>query len=308
MNKIIFIVGFILFSSRASSQNQLDRNLAVVSSELAEKLKTLDKTKVVVLYITDINKTQTNAGKYLADAVSVHMVNTPNFQVFDRDNLDAIVEAKKLIAEGYIDAPRARQLGQILSVNAIIIGTYTVLSNSIKLTLKALDASNGFVIGASVRNLPLDNDVGSLLGINVPSSNQSNRSLSNRGFNAPINSNEQFNNPTTVSGDCEVKKSGDYCFYNSTNHELTVTVNYNYIPSGWTFPNYTTRESKFTLKSGESKCVTDILSLRGRRPNHFEASFYDQSSSGFGLAVGTVIIAQGDLKVEQCKSKTYNIR
>ncbi|MBK6621327.1 MAG: hypothetical protein IPG32_10785 [Saprospirales bacterium] len=62
---------------------------------------------------------------------------------------------------------KAKELGKLLSVDAIITGTYTVLSNTIKLSLKALDSSNGFVIASSIKDLPIDGDAGALLGISV---------------------------------------------------------------------------------------------------------------------------------------------
>jgi TolB-like protein len=164
MNKLILLF-FVLFMPFYSfSQTELDKSLNAISTDLAEKLRAINKKKIVVLYITDINKTQTNTGKYLADAVSLDILNNPGgFQVFDRDNLDAIAGAKKLIAEGYIDAAKAKELGEMLSVEVIIVGTYTVLSNSIKLTLKALDVTSGFVVAGLGRDLPLDADTRILL-------------------------------------------------------------------------------------------------------------------------------------------------
>lgn len=208
MKKLFFLILIDVFSLSIAAQSAFDKALEVISLDLATKLDQKEKKKVVVLYITDIQKTQTVAGKYLADQISVNIVNHPgNFMVFDRENLSGIAEANKLIAEGYIDVDKAKELGRILSVDAIIIGNYTVLSNTIKLTLKALDSSNGFVIAASVNDMPIDGDAGALLGINVPSTG-GNVNAENRGFNRPLNSNEQYNNPGTVSHECETKNLG----------------------------------------------------------------------------------------------------
>ncbi|MBK6903351.1 MAG: hypothetical protein IPH04_11225 [Saprospirales bacterium] len=122
--------------------------------------------------------------------------------VFDRENLSGIAEANKMIAEGFIDVNKAKELGKLLSVDAIIIGNYTVLSNTIKLTIKALDSSNGC---CHRKDLPIDGDAGALLGINVPSSGGGVDNNANRGFNRPLNSNEQYNNPETVNKECETK-------------------------------------------------------------------------------------------------------
>jgi TolB-like protein len=163
MKKLILL--FFIFSSQISySQTVFDKELNTISADLAEKLRVINKTKIVVLYVTDVYKKQTAIGKYIADGISVDIVNRAgNFQVFDRDNLDAIIGAKRLVSEGYINASQAKEIGHLLSVDVIIVGTYTVLSNTVRLTLKSLDASTGFVIAATAHDLPLDADARALL-------------------------------------------------------------------------------------------------------------------------------------------------
>ncbi len=48
-------------------------------------------------------------------------------------------------------------------------------------------------------------DVKELLGINT--------GVAGKGFNRPLNSNEQYNMQPTVNQDCEKNKTGDYCFF-----------------------------------------------------------------------------------------------
>ena len=106
--KIKSIIVFLLISTfNAYSQNTFDKSLNEISIDIAGKLSQKGKKKIVVLYVTDINKSQTVAGKYMADVISVNIVNDQgNFEVFDRENLSGIVEAKKMMAEGYIDATK----------------------------------------------------------------------------------------------------------------------------------------------------------------------------------------------------------
>jgi len=182
------------------SQSAFDKGLSDISSDISDKLKVLDKKKVVVLYITEIDKQMTSAGKYMADVISVNLVNNPGtFSVFDRDNLDGIEDAKKLYAEGYIDEDRAQKLGKILKVDVIIVGSYTLLSNTIKLTLKALDSENGFVIAASMKDLPLNADAGALLGITVVSNDASGR---NSNVN-PNSASGEVTGRTSKNPDCK---------------------------------------------------------------------------------------------------------
>ena len=284
-----------LISFSAFAQNTFDRSLGELSAEIAEKLQAKEKKKIVVLYVTDINKSQTVAGKYMADVISVHIVNNAgNFEVFDRENLSGIAEAKKMIAEGYIDANQAKQLGKILAVDAIIIGNYTVLSTTLKLTLKALDVNNGFVIAAGMKDLPINADAGALLGISVGSG--SSDLNANKGFNRPMNSNESYNNPETVSKNCEINNTGDYCFTNGTNLKLKVLVNSRSIQGR--FSSNRGVDYSLILIPGQTQC---FYNMKVNPYNYYffditkHAEMYDYQFSG-------------QINVEQCKSKTFVIK
>ena len=159
MKKIKILI-LLFFSSFISfSQSDFDIKLKEISNDIAIKLNNRTIHKIVVLYITDIDNNKTNTGKYMADMISYNIVNSPEgFFVFERENLPEIIEVKRLIDEGYIDAAKAKELGTILSVEAIIIGSYTISDLNLKLSLKALDVNTGLVIAASMDDLPLDEE------------------------------------------------------------------------------------------------------------------------------------------------------
>lgn len=275
-----------MFSLSLAAQGTFDKALGEISADLSAKLSQKDKKKVVVLYVTDINKTQTMAGKYMGDQISVSIVNNPgNFMVFDRENLSGIAEANKLIADGYIDVDKAKELGKLLSVEAIIVGNYTVLSNTIKLTLKALDSNNGFVIAASAKDLPIDADAGALLGINVPSA-EGNVNIGNRGFNQPMNSNEQYNNPGTVNKECETRNTGDFCFTNGTQYNVEIGMGRGAPPV----------EFIMTLSPGQTQCFYSFTA---------KAYKYNIIKS---LPNGKKDYQVGQILIEKCKSKTFVIK
>lgn len=278
--KFLIAIFFILNCFSVYSQNTFDKSLNEVSADIAGKLGQKNKQKIVVLYVTDINKAQTVAGKYIADVISVNIVNDQgNFQVFDRENLSGIVEAKKMMAEGYIDADKAKELGRLLAVDAIVIGNYTVLTTTLKLTLKALDVNTGFVIAATMKDLPITPDAGALLGITLGTGDNN----ANKGFNSrPLNSNESYNNQETVNKDCAEKKVGDYCFTNRTTKKVKITIGY----LGGNF-------HELTIEPNETQCLYNFKS------GNINFRIYSDLFNG---------PRTGEILVEQCKSKTYLIR
>ncbi len=295
MKTSIHLIIILLIASVSFPQSAFDKSVSEASTDLSNKLILKNKKKIVVLYITDIGKTQTTAGKYIADVISDNIVNNAgNFEVFDRENLLGIAEAKKLIAEGYIDVEKAKALGQMLSVEVIIVGNYTVLSNTLKLTLKALDSNTGFVIASTMKDLPIDLDAGALLGINVETNGTKNNS--NRGFNnRPLNSNENYNNPETVNKDCETNNTGDYCFTNNTQHKLQIDI------TGTEKYN----RNSLTLDAGQTQCFYNLIV----QPYNFSYVQLDYvNNSRDYRTYNNRIEARGQIFVEKCKSKTLIIK
>jgi len=284
----------ITISINSLSQNIFDSNLNLASADLEEKLIQIGKKRVVVLYITDMNRDQTTIGKYIANIISFYFVNSHNsFNVFNRENLSGITEANKLIDEGYIDASQVKELGAILAVEAIIIGDYTIVNNSLKVTINALDVNSGFVVAASMKDIQIDDDAAYLLGINID-----NGDMVNRGFNnQPLNSGEDYNNPETVNDDCKEKGTGDYCFANYSTKALKVSV----FRSGGGYINSLTLEPKQTQCFYDLKALT--LDYEIVVPAVAGQTYYFGKSGAFKS-----IFSSGQIKVEQCKSKTLEIK
>ncbi len=285
MKITLVLVCFSIIFCSAFSQSTFDKSLNEVSADIAGKLSQKNKKKIVVLYVTDINKAQTSTGKYMADIISVNIVNDQgNFEVFDRENLSGIVEAKKMIAEGYIDANKAKELGKILAVEAIVIGTYTVLTRTLKLTLKALDVNSGFVIAATMKDLPINEDAGALLGISIGTGdNNANKEFNNR----PLNTNESYNNPETVNKKCEKENTGDFCLENRTKTKKLISIGKR---------GSSNEIASMTLDINQTQC------------------FYNLEAINYGYVIYTGTEPRypsertGQILIEKCKSKTLVIK
>lgn len=305
-NKALLTAILLLLSIVAYSQESFKKSLELLSTDLCAKMTAKGKNKVVVLFVTDINKAQTTMGKFMADVISFSIVNNQSgFSVFDRENLSGIAEAKKLIAEGYIDETNAKQLGKLLSVEAIVVGNYTVLSNTISLTLKALDVNDGFVIAQSLNALPLDNDAAALLGVTAASGGNN----ANRGFNnQPLNSNESYNNPETVNNNCETNNTGDYCI--SNNKGITITFVYYPGNNSGGYANY--NQKSITIEPLETKCLYDlesgVWSYSYSDPTRRVRTGYATSTTNGGGNLTAATKYTGQFRVEKCKSKTLIIK
>ena len=304
MKKILLVVCIFLIGGFARSQNTqynhdaFDKSLKNISVDIANKLLIKGMKKIAVVYITDINKTQTVLGKYMADVISVNIVNDiGDFEVFDRENLSGIREAKTLIDEGFIDKNRVQELGKLLNVDVFIIGNYTVFSSTINLSLKALDTKTGFVIAATRMDVILTKDA---VVAFFPSSDVNSPNYKDDDNNRPLNSGETYLQKS-ANKDCATVNTGDYSVTNSTNTSKAFRI---YLkpktPSGLVMPSLPTAGEQYqdlSLKPNETQCIYN-----------FDAKAYQCEIWGANYQKQTVKIKDFNIVIEQCRTKKLIIR
>lgn len=221
-----FIVAFcMLITIQVKGQNRLDSSLQKISSEIASKLSKRGIKKIVILYVKDEAKKQTQAGRYMADMMSFHMVNdTSMMQIFNRENLESIIEMKKLIDDGFIDQSRAQEVGKLLAVDAVVTGVYTKFEDYIKLYFQAFDTKAGFLIAATALDCKVDESNSRFLGYEKTASGQ-------------IQPQQQSTAPEAVETPkpslsldqetCMAQNIGDCWVQNNTKRRMVVTI---YLP------------------------------------------------------------------------------
>jgi hypothetical protein len=275
-------VFFLLFFQPAFSQaNRLnfvdfDKSLQQLTDALALKLKKDSALKMAIWDLSDLNGGVSPIGKYIAEDISINL--SDKFHITNRNQLSTMLKENQLASEGFINQVTFKQVKKLSDIDILITGTVSVLSDNIKITLQALDV-NMNIVGATKGEVLMNADVKELLGINSPADN--------KGFNRPLNSNEQNNNPATVSNSCEGNNTGDYCFYNNTSGKIMVYINRK-------DNNGDPEVSRFALNSKESKCIYNN-----------SAGVYTFIASSSMVEIKQIDI--GEFLIEKCKSKTYAI-
>ncbi len=290
INRFLTLI-FVVFSFQiALSQSNFDQEITILTSKIISKLSKLDNSPSLAVWVfTDIDGNIMPIGKYISEQVSVKFAsdNSP-FQVMERNHLNTILKEHKLNADGLIDQNTAKKLGQFASVDFIITGMITILGDHINLTMKALNTETGFISASTSGDIAMDNNIRELLGLGQASSN--------RGFNGQsINSNENYNNSNSVSKECEINNTGDFCFQNNTKFKARVEI--------YNDKRNSSYKTTLTLQPGETQCAYNSSTMAckyyiwilGVNPN-VNPNFPNANE-----------FRQGQVLVEKCKSKTFVI-
>ncbi len=139
-----------------------------LATRLADNISKSGKKSVAVVDFTTLSGDVIELGRFLAEEFSVALTQKANgFDVIDRTYLKAILQEHKLASSGIIDPLTARKLGQIAGVETLVTGSITPLGDSVRMSVKVLDAATAKVIGAATGDIPKTKAIEELLGRNI---------------------------------------------------------------------------------------------------------------------------------------------
>ena len=274
--KIRILLCCLFFTQIVSAQNgSFDNSLQQLTDALAAKLTTHNQLKMAVWDLSNLDGSISPIGKYIAEDAAINL--SEKFHIVNRNQLNTLIKENHLNFNGYINQATIRKIKKLSGIDIIITGTVTILSNNIKITLQALDGDAN-IIAATKGDVSMNDDVRELLGINT--------GATNRGFNSQLSSNEKVNNPKTLNNECQKNKTGDYCFTNSTGKKIKIMV-------------LGAQSNEFTLDIGQTQCLYELPSGVYKYLTYKES----EQAGWYGN-----LYTQGQVKVEQCQSKTFEVK
>jgi TolB-like protein len=136
-----------------------------VADALSGSLSNASRPRVAVVDFTDLQGAVTPLGQYMAEELETALANTGgSFDLIDRTRLKLIMQENKLVSTGVIDPSTARQLGKIAGVHILITGTLVPMSDTVRMTIKALDTEDAHVVAAVPRNLLMTRALMQIMG------------------------------------------------------------------------------------------------------------------------------------------------
>lgn len=150
--------------SVGAQQNEL-RSLAV---GLAQDISSAGKKAVAVVDFTDLQGNPTELGRYLAEEFSVALTKTrKGFDVIDRTHLKTVLAEHKLASTGLIDPTTAKKLGEMVGADALLTGSMTPFSESVRVAIKVVATDTSRIVAADTVDLPKTATINELLRTSI---------------------------------------------------------------------------------------------------------------------------------------------
>jgi TolB-like protein len=145
------------------AQDNLEQRIDELSRQITAKISAKQKTTIAVVEFADLEGHVTNFGRFLAEELITHLHETDKFKVIERQLLNKIIVEQKLSLTGIVDPASAKKLGRLLGVDAIVSGSVSDLSKSLRINARLISAETGEIFAVASTEIFKDESVLKLL-------------------------------------------------------------------------------------------------------------------------------------------------
>ncbi len=125
-----------------------------ISTTIGDQIAKSDKKIIAVADFTDLRGNITELGRFIAEEISIDLINSlRNFELIDRNHLKGILAEHELYLSDIISPEAVKRVGQIAGVDAIVTGSVTPFSDSIRVSAKIIATDRAVVIGATKESI-----------------------------------------------------------------------------------------------------------------------------------------------------------
>lgn len=107
-----------------------------------------ERLSVAVLPFKRIGATVSTGELDIQDKIITTLVNQRRFKVFERAQLDKILEEQKLGMAGVVDISTAAEIGKVIGVDAVMCGSITLAQRSVSIDARLVDTETAVILSA----------------------------------------------------------------------------------------------------------------------------------------------------------------
>lgn len=211
--KICITLCCLFFLLTQVAQAQYDTQIKGITQELSKKIGETGKKRIAVADFTDADGSVTKLGQFLSEEFNSTLPEVgQGFEVIDRSRVNILLRENKISSTGLTDPSNALKLGKLAGIEALIYGTITPFSESVRVNIKILDLQRGVILRSVAGNITRTADINRLLSETIATTPAS---------GSPV---AETATPTgkKSSADCEEKRTCTICVTNKSNISIQV--------------------------------------------------------------------------------------
>jgi TolB-like protein len=140
----------------SGTEKVLSARLNELANQLSSEIKEHRITRVAVLPLVDVSQAMsTPLGSYLTGRITNELYKTGSVRVIERSQLDTVIKELSLTMSGMFDEASVKNIGRILAVDAVIMGTYAEIgAHTLELNTRIVNVETAELLGVSSVQIP----------------------------------------------------------------------------------------------------------------------------------------------------------
>jgi TolB-like protein len=156
--------GLLILSIHTASAQDLRSGVEQLAEQIIQAAPQDKEIRVAVIDFPDLLNVISDLGRYIANRLTTRLAQSQKFHVVERQRLGQLLSELKFSMSDLVDPEKAKQLGQIVGVEAIVVGTVSDLGNQVDLDARVIEIDTSRMLVSVATTISKDQVVTQLVG------------------------------------------------------------------------------------------------------------------------------------------------
>lgn len=158
--------------AHAQVAGTVEQGLEELAATIAAKSREAERTTIAVLPFPNADGTCSVLSTYVVDELILALFSLPDTQldIIERSQLEALIRELQIGEGGLLNPATTKELGNLSGVNALTIGTITVIGDLVRLNARLVATDTGKTLSAAAVTVPKTSALSTLLEQRTPCS------------------------------------------------------------------------------------------------------------------------------------------
>jgi TolB-like protein len=169
MQRICFTLFSIilLMLIQVTSAEAYEMEIEQLSNTIAKQISKSSRKhlqRVAVVDFTDLQGNVTELGRFIAEELSINLARSEKqFEIIDRTHLKSLLEEHKFSMSGLVDPQKAKKIGKIAGVDAIVTGKLTPFGDNVRVSCTVISTTTAKTLAAGKTSIAKTRTIEQLL-------------------------------------------------------------------------------------------------------------------------------------------------
>jgi curli biogenesis system outer membrane secretion channel CsgG len=153
----------LVWGSHVASAQNLKAGLEQLAEEIIKAVPEDKDLRVAVADFPDLLNITSNLGRYVANRLTTRLTQSQKFFVVERQRLEQVLQELRFSMSDLVDPEKAKKLGNMVGVQAIVVGTISDLGNQVDVDARVIDIETSRTVFSATTTISKDQTVAQLM-------------------------------------------------------------------------------------------------------------------------------------------------